>query len=453
MSGMAEILLGLGFRVSGSDLKMSPICARLVCLGAEVFEGHHENNLPETASLLVYSSALNFDNPEIKEASRRGIPVVRRAEVLAELMRLKFGVGVAGSHGKTTTTTMIGHVMECGGLDPTVIVGGQVKSIGSGARLGKGAYLVAESDESDRSFLLLRPTIAVITNIDHEHMNAYDSFDDLLRSFEQFADSVPFYGLAVLCIDDPRLKDLALKHRGRVVTYGFSEEADIRGEDVRIENGASTCRLVLPDGETGTINLPAPGRHLLQNALAAVAVGNEFGLSLQSIADSLKSFPGVKRRLEVLNSAHGVTVISDYGHHPTEIVATIQAVRDGWSGRLKTLHVVFQPHRFSRTRDCFEGFKTAFHGSDKLYISDIYPAGEKPIEGVNSRTLCDALDGVEGRYLSSLETVPQLLSDELESGDVVLFLGAGSIGAVAESFAQYWSDNATGSHRNSVAAG
>lgn len=436
MSGLAEILLTLEFKVSGSDQKLNAACQRLQALGAQVFEGHATANLPPEASLVVYSSAVPKDNPEIVEATRRGLPIIRRAEVLAELMRLKYGVGVAGSHGKTTTTSMMATVLEQGGLDPTVVIGGQVKSMSSGGKLGRSQFLVAETDESDRSFLLLRPTIAVVTNIDAEHMNAYSSLKDLEDSFEQFVSSVPFYGLAVLCIDDPRVRALSQRYKKRQMTYGFSVDAKLRAENLEFSRACTSFDVVLT-GETLTrVQLPMPGRHLAQNALAAVAVGLEFGLKPAVIAEALAAFAGVKRRLEVISEVRGVTIMSDYGHHPSEIRATLQAVRAGWGPELRKLHVLFQPHRYSRTRDCFAEFLDAFADCDNLVVADIYAASEEPIEGISAAKLCEAISRPACRHVAELEDIPVGLARELKVGDVVLCLGAGSIGAFAERLPQ-----------------
>ena len=432
MSGIAEVLLSLGFRVSGSDLKLGEPCRRLERKGATIFQGHAAENLPETASLLVYSSAIRDTNPEMVEARRRGIPVIRRAEVLAELMRHKFGVAVAGSHGKTTTTSMIAAVMEAGGLDPTVIIGGQVKSIESGAKHGQSDYLVAESDESDRSFLLLRPTIAVVTNIDAEHLSAYASLTDLEESFAQFISSVPFYGLAVLCCDDKKVRDLGEQYGRRKIFYGLSPDAQIRATNIS-QNRNVTSFDVLVHGEDGLhIDLPLPGKHLLTNSLAAIAVGLEFGISRDVISRALGSFTGVSRRVEEVGITHGVSVINDYGHHPTEIRATIAAVREGWCREGGKLHVVFQPHRYTRTRDCFVEFLSAFQEADTLIITDIYAASEEPLDGISSAILVDALGHPSKRHIGELEDVPAAIVTAVRPGDTVLCLGAGSIGSLPE---------------------
>lgn len=438
MSGIAEILLSLGFKVSGSDISNSAVCKRLESLGAAVSIGQRASNIPEDVSLLVYSSAVRQDNPELQEARNREIPVVRRAEVLAELMRLKFGVGVAGSHGKTTTTSMIAAVLEAGGLDPTVIIGGQLHSLGSGGRLGRGDYLVAETDESDKSFLLLKPTLAVVTNIDSEHLSAYSSFSELEDSFEQFVNSVPFYGLSVLCVDDPRVRALSERYRRRKLTYGISPDAQLRGTAFvsRIESATgkfSTRFDVSKDGTfLASMELSMLGLHIAVNSLAAIGIGLEFGIPIDVIKAALKNFSGVKRRLEVLGKVKGVTVVSDYGHHPTEIKATIHAIRSGWCEELKTLRVVFQPHRFTRTRECFDEFLDAFGECDSLVITDIYSAGEDALEGVTSQSLLAAMRHPDGRIIAPVEEALSTVLKESVEGDVVLFLGAGSIGTFAE---------------------
>ncbi len=436
MSGLAGILLGQGFKVSGSDQKFNPACEHLVKMGASISVGHAAEHLPASSSLLVYSSAVDMSNPEVQEAQRRGIPVIRRAEVLAELMRLKFGVAVAGSHGKTTTTSMIAAIMEKGALDPTVIIGGIVKSFGTGARLGKSAYLVAESDESDRSFLLLKPTVAVVTNIDAEHLAAYSSIDDLEQSFAHFVGSVPFYGLAVLCIDDPRVRVLSSKFQHRKMTYGFSEDAQIQAKNLRHKRNNSEFELCIRGKSHGLIDLALPGKHLVLNSLAAIAVGLEFGIDLEVIKAALTEFKGVGRRLEILSEKRDITVIDDYAHHPTEVKATLQAVRDGWNWDNKKLHVVFQPHRYTRTRDCFVDFLSAFDSADNVVISEVYAAGEPPIEGISGESLCSAIQHPSVRYVQKLDDVMDGLVRNLSEGDVVLCMGAGSITNFAHSLAK-----------------
>jgi UDP-N-acetylmuramate--alanine ligase len=434
MSGIAEVLLTNGFRVSGSDLSLGATCQRLIKLGAKIYQGHSAENLDESISLVVYSSAVSKENPELVEAAQRGLPVIARAEVLAELMRLKYGVAVAGSHGKTTTTSMIAAVLEHGGLDPTVIIGGQVRSMASGGKVGKGNFLVAESDESDRSFLLLKPTIAVVTNIDGEHLSAYASLTELEESFNKFVDAVPFYGLAVLCVDDIRVRSLTDGYSRRKITYGLSPDAQIRAVNIRALKSEMSFDVIRDNEQLGQITLPMPGRHLLVNSLASVAVGLELNVSFSKIQQALNNFAGVKRRLEVLGEVDGITVINDYGHHPTEIKASIAAVRAGWDAKDSRLHVVFQPHRFTRTRDCFVEFLDAFQACDNLVLTEIYAASEAPIPGVSGQLLSDSIIHPSKRFVSSLENIGDGLRKDLSPGDVVLFLGAGSIGPLAEQF-------------------
>lgn len=436
MSGLAEILLNLGYRVSGSDVKDSPVVRRLRSLGATVAIGHAAEEVPEEASLVVFSSAVAADNPEIIEARRRGLPVIRRAEVLAELIRLKYGVVVAGSHGKTTTTAMTGRILEVGGKDPTIVVGGTLSSSGGGGILGRGDFLVAEADESDRSFLLLSPAIAIVTNIDAEHLGAYGSLAELERSFAQFLHAVPFYGLAVLCADDPRIMALAAKLERRVVTYGFSPDAQLSAVDVRFEPGMSHFTLTREGRPLASLSLPMPGRHMVLNALAACAVGIELGIPIEAIGEALETLPRIGRRMEVLAHGDGITVMTDYGHHPTEVRATLAAVRDSWMQEHRRLRVVFEPHRYSRTKDCFAEFLDAFSAADELIIGEIYPAGEEPIAGVTGSILCDSIDHPQKRWMPKLAEALPLIREESSAGDLVLFMGAGPIGALSEQFAQ-----------------
>ncbi|NLF24755.1 MAG: UDP-N-acetylmuramate--L-alanine ligase [Deltaproteobacteria bacterium] len=431
MSGLAEILLSLGFRVSGSDLKEGEAVRRLAELGAEIHLGHAAENLPEGCSLVVYSSALQRDNVELVEAERRGLPVIPRAEVLAELMRLKYGVAVAGSHGKTSTTSMIAAVLERAGLDPTVIIGGVVKTRGWGGKLGKGDFLVAEADESDRSFLLLKPTVAVVTNIDAEHLQAYKSLSDLEQSFAQFVEAVPFYGLAVLCVDDHRVRDLAQAYRRRKVTYGFAPDAQLRLSNLSYSKNVTSYDVIWRDELLSRVELPLPGRHFALNSLAAIAVAMEFGVSMDLIKSALASMPGVERRLEIVGEEGGVTVINDYAHHPTEIKASLRAVQDGWKNEMGRLHVVFQPHRYTRTRDCFVDYLESFSDADHLIVTDIYPASEAPIEGVSAEQLCRAMVHPHLEHIGKVDEVAAVLLPQLSPTDVVVCMGAGSIGTLA----------------------
>jgi UDP-N-acetylmuramate--alanine ligase len=430
MSGLAEILLASGFQVSGSDIKKSEICSRLEQLGASIQIGHSAANVPPTASLVVYSSAVLMTNPEVREAKRRKLPVVRRAEVLAELMRLKFGVGVAGSHGKTTTTSMTATILDAGALDPTVVIGGQVKTLGTGGRLGQGEYLVAETDESDRSFLLLKPTVAIVTNIDDEHMNAYRSRRDLEESFRRFVDSVPFYGLAILCIDDPVVRQIARQTTRRVLTYGFASDADLTAVDVVPQRTGMQFSVVYRGAHLGRFVLPMFGRHLVQNCLGAIAVGLEFGISVDVIKSALAGFQGVKRRLEVVGAVNDITVMNDYGHHPTEIRATLKAIRECFGSAIRRLVVVFQPHRYTRTQLCWDELRQSFADADHLIMSEVYAASEEPIVGVSGEALLTETVHAHKEFCASLEDVPALIKGVAQPGDVVLCLGAGPIGAL-----------------------
>jgi len=432
MSGLAEILLNIGFKVSGSDLVENSACIRLKKLGATVYIGHQAQNLSADVSLLVYSSAVRAENPEVIEAKRRGLAVIPRAEVLAELMRLKFGIAVAGSHGKTTTTSLIAAILEAGKLDPTVVIGGQVRSLGSGGKLGKGEFLVAESDESDKSFLLLKPTIAIITNIDSEHLSAYASFKELEDAFASFARAVPFYGLGIFCIDDARVRALADEYKGRKITYGFSPDAQVRAVDIEPAKFSTGFSLIKDGRNLGRIDLPMLGKHIVCNSLAAIAVGLELDLEIETIRAAVNSFQGVGRRLEPVGQKNGITIINDYGHHPTEVRASIEAVREGFRNDMGRLHVVFQPHRYTRTRDCFAEFISAFTSCDNLLLTEIYSAGESKIDGISGQTLASALTHPHKQFVPSVEEVPALLVPELRAGDVVLTLGAGSIGALPE---------------------
>jgi UDP-N-acetylmuramate--alanine ligase len=434
MSGIAEVLLNLGFRVSGSDLSTTgPVAERLKSLGAVISAGHARANVAKDASLVVYSSAVSLENPELVEARDRGLPVVRRAEVLAELMRLRFGIAVAGSHGKTTTTSMTAVMLEAGGLDPTVIVGGQIRSMATGARLGKSDFLVAETDESDRSFLLLKPTIAIVTNIDAEHLNAYSSLQDLEDSFANFIAAVPFYGLAILCIDDPKVRDLFSRFKGRKISYGLAPDAQVRTSDVKVHNGTTSFVIHHPGLPSFPVTLNMPGIHLAQNATAAITAALELGVKVETIQAALKSFKGVKRRIEVIGEKRGITVINDYAHHPTEIRATLAAIRAGWDfSKGQKLHVCFQPHRYTRTRDCFIEFLKAFGDADSLCLSEIYAASEAPIEGVSGQALFDAIHHPEKHFEIKCDDHLGYLKRTAKPGDVIACLGAGSIGALAE---------------------
>jgi UDP-N-acetylmuramate--alanine ligase len=433
MSGIAELLANLGYVVSGSDEKRSPVTDRLVTLGIRIAIGHDAAHVG-AADVVVISSAVRSTNPEVVEAARRQIPVIPRAEMLAELMRLKYAVAVAGAHGKTTTTSMIALMLERAGLDPTAVIGGRLSAFGSNARLGGGELMVAEADESDRSFLKLFPTIAVITNIDHEHLENYGGFDDLQQAFVDFANKVPFYGAVVACVDDANLGGVVPRMTRRVVTYGLeSASADLTAIDVALGplSASATVHRRKTGEILGTLNLAVPGRHNLQNALAAVAVGLELGLAFDRIAAGLKEFRGAERRFEVRGEPNGILVVDDYGHHPTEIAAVLDAARS-FNRRIV---VAFQPHRFSRTAALMDAFGPALAGADHVVLTDIYAAGEDPIAGVTLETLAAAVKKSTAATVDvapRLEDVVAAVVRTAKPGDIVITLGAGSIGTLPE---------------------
>ena len=427
MSGIAEVLLNSGYAVSGSDLQDSDATRRLRSLGARVFIGHGEENLAGDPSVVVISTAVKYSNPEVLEARRRHIPVIPRAEMLAELMRMKYGIAVAGSHGKTTTTSMIAAVLSTVGLDPTVVIGGRVDMFGTNARVGQGEFLVAEADESDGSFLLLSPTIAVVTNIDREHLDFHQSMERLDESFLAFINKVPFYGLAVLCSDDTHVHGLIAKVRKRFTTYGLSPEADFSAHELKPVAAGVECEVMKRRKPLGRLRLHLPGRHSATNALAAVAVADELEISFSRVAEALDAFTGIQRRFEIKGEPGGILVIDDYGHHPTEIRATIAAIRDSWK---RPLTVIFQPHRFTRTRELFGEFLTAFEGADRLVLTEIYAAGEDPIPGVSGEALYQAIKRkghLDVEFVPDKSDIVRRLAGKLAAGDMVLTLGAGDI--------------------------
>ncbi len=432
MSGIAEVLLNLGYRVSGSDLRRSPVTERLAARGARIAEGHAVENVSD-AHVVVTSSAVCRDNPEVVEARRLAIPVIPRAEMLAELMRLKYGIAVAGSHGKTTTTSMLALVLDRGGLDPTVVVGGRFGVLGSGARLGKGDFMVAEADESDRSFLKLSPTIAVVTNIDREHLDTYHDLADIQEAFLGFLNKVPFYGACVVCLDDAPIQDVLPRVERRVLSYGFSPQARISARDVALGPTGSSFAVHADGHALGPVTLAVPGAHNVANALAAVAVGLDLEIEFPVIRTGLEAFTGVDRRFQVRGEAAGVLVIDDYGHHPTEIRATLDMLRRRAGGR-RTV-VLFQPHRYTRTQALWDEFCKAFLQSDLLLLTDIYPASEEPIPGVTAEALAQAI-GARGHrqvaWAGDLSSATERLAQETRDGDVVLTLGAGSVWAAGE---------------------
>ena len=431
MSGIAEVMLNLGYQVQGSDARESTNTERLKRLGAKIYIGQKAEQVHE-AGAIVMSSAIKADNPELMEARARAIPVVRRAEMLAELMRLKWTIAVGGTHGKTTTTTMIAALLEGGDLDPTVINGGIINAYASNAKLGMGDWMVVEADESDGTFLKLLPTVAVVTNIDPEHMEHYGEFDTLRSAFDQFVENLPFYGFAVLCIDHPEVQSLVSRISDRrVITYGFNPQADVRAENLKLETGGSRFDVVFRglDGEEdrwADLFLPMAGRHNAQNVLSAIAVSRELGLDVEKVRAGLKSFAGVKRRFTHVGDWNGVTIIDDYGHHPVEIAAVLQAARQVTKGKV---HAVMQPHRYSRLRDLFEDFSTCFNDADRVYVADVYAAGEEPIEGVSSPALAESIRSHGHRFvnLTSKATLAKDLHPHLEKDDLVVCLGAGDI--------------------------
>jgi UDP-N-acetylmuramate--alanine ligase len=436
MSGIAEVLLNLGYLVTGSDLHENEATKRLRALGAQVFVGHQEENLAVNPSVVVISTAVKYSNPEVLEARRRQIPVIPRAEMLAELMRMKYGVAVAGSHGKTTTTSIIAAVLSSAGLDPTMVIGGRVHMLGSNAKMGQGEILVAEADESDGSFLFLSPTIAVVTNIDREHMDYHQTLERLHESFLAFINKVPFYGLAILCMDDAAVQALIPKVKKRWTTYGLSSEADFSARELHMDAAGVRFSVLHRGKPLGKLRLRLPGRHSATNALAAVAIAQELEIPFARMAEALEAFTGIHRRFEIKGEPRGVLVIDDYGHHPAEIRATIGAIRDSWK---RPLTVIFQPHRYSRTHDLFDEFLTAFEGADRLILTEIYPAGEDAIPGVNSETLYQAIKRkghTQVEFVADKNEIPKLLAERLNAGDIALTLGAGDVYKVGEALVE-----------------
>ena len=438
MSGIAEVLLNMGFRVSGSDMRRSDVTARLEQLGAKIYEGHAAEHV-SGAHVVVRSTAVRGDNPEVLEARRRSIPVIPRAEMLGELMRLKpHTVAVAGSHGKTTTTSMVATVLANAGLDPTVVVGGVVGAMGSNARLGKSDLMVVEADESDRSFLMLSPTFAVVTNIDREHMDSYADMEDVRKSFADFVNKVPFYGASVLCLDDPHVQAVIPEVVRRRITYGLSAQADIAAREVRYDKQFGSVYQARLMGEpVGEVSLKVPGLHNIYNSLAAIAIGLELEVPFVTIAKALGEFTGVNRRFQFKGEAAGVIVVDDYGHHPTEIRATLVAAKLGSAGR--RMVVLFQPHRYSRTQDLMDEFARSFNNADVLMVSDIYAASEQPIEGVSGEALVEAVRRFghkDARYVGSVEEATQALLEETRENDMVITLGAGNVYRAGENLVE-----------------
>jgi len=432
MSGIAEVLLNLGFDISGSDLKLSATTDRLAKLGARIFEGHAAANVAG-AKAVVVSSAVHGDNPEVQEARHRQIPVIPRGELLAELMRLKYGIAVAGSHGKTTTTSMTATILNYAGLDPTVVVGGRVGTMGgSNARVGHSDFLVVESDESDGSFLKLAPIIAVVTNIDREHLDHYASLEAIQAAFLEFVNKVPFYGATIVCLDDPNVQSLLPLITCRTITYGTTSQADMEAQDIGCGHFASQFRLRYRSSDLGCFHLRIPGRHNVLNAMAAVAVALELEVSPATVREALETFSGVDRRFQVRGKERGITVVDDYGHHPTEIRATLAGARECGFRRIL---VLFQPHRYSRTFHLIDEFARSFHQADRVFVLDIYAASEKPIEGVSAGNLVERLRQFGHRgaeYVGTIDRGVEAVAAAAQEGDLVLTLGAGNVWQAGE---------------------
>ena len=434
MSGIAELLLSLGYRVSGSDLKLSPITSRLEGLGAVIHQGHAASQIAG-ADVLVTSTAVSKENPEVTAAENTKIPVIPRAAMLAELMRIKYAIAVSGAHGKTSTTAMVAQILNTAGLDPTVVVGGLLKSLGSNALHGAGDYIVAEADESDGSFLKYSPAIAAVTNIDLEHLDYYSGIEEIKDNFVQFINAVPFYGLAVLCLDNEHIQSILPRVQVRYTTYGFSAQADLQAKNLRFKGRLGTFQVVSYKESLGEVRLSLTGRHNILNALAGIAVGLELKIPFDTIKSALEKIEGVQRRMELKGDKAGILVMDDYGHHPTEIRTTLQAIRDGWPGQ--RLVVVFQPHRYTRTQGLFDEFTRSFYHSDKLIVLPIYGASEEKIEGVSAEKLCQGIrhhGHKDVTYVGNFEECLTLLGENIKKGDLVLTLGAGDVYTLGEKF-------------------
>lgn len=429
MSGIAELLLNQGYGVSGSDLRESDTTQRLKGLGGEIHIGHREENI-EGADVVVTSTAVSDSNPEVVAAHRQHIAVIPRAEMLAELMRMKFGVAIAGTHGKTTTTSMMAMVLTHAGVDPTAVIGGKVDAFGSNAKLGRGKFLVAEADESDGSFMHLSPTIAVVTNIDADHLDFYSGLDEIKEIFVDFINKVPFYGRAVLCLDDPQVQEIIPLVKKRFLTYGLSSQADFHANEILHREGQTSFVAHYQGKELGRISFQMPGRHNVLNALAVIAVAMELGVPFRTIASGFREFCGLQRRFQVRDEIDGIMIVDDYGHHPAEIKATLAAAKSGWNKRVVA---VFQPHRYSRTQCLYDDFLTAFYQADIVVVTDVYAAGEEPIEGASSERLVEGIRDHGHRaviYRSSLEEAADYLAETVETGDLVITLGAGNVNQV-----------------------
>ena len=433
MSGIAEVLINLGYSVSGSDLQHNKFMDRLNSLGAVTTEGHKPENV-HGADVVVYSSAVKLDNIELREAERLQIPVIPRAEMLGELMRMKYSIAISGSHGKTSTTSLAAGLLDKAGYDPTVVIGGRLKIFGSNARLGQGDYLVAEADESDKSFLKLLPTLAVVTNIDEEHLDTYRDIEDIKDAFIEFVNSVPFYGAAIICIDDQYSQQIIPEIERRIITFGQSRQADIVASNIRLKEFITSFDLTIFGEEMGRIKQKIPGIHSVYNSLAAIAVATEIGIDFKTSQKAFSEFENAERRVELIGEEHGIMILDDYGHHPTEIVATLKGIKEGWNRRLV---VAFQPHRYSRTQALMDKFQRAFYESDVVVVTDIYPAGEEKIPDVQAEEIAEGIKKYghkEVYYRKNINEVPELLSEVTHEGDIVLTLGAGDIFKVGRKF-------------------
>jgi len=431
MSGIAEVLLNLGYRISGSDMKETEVTRRLQTLGCDIDYGHRRENVKE-ADVVVVSSAIRPNNPELEVANERLIPVIPRAEMLAELMRMKVGIAIAGTHGKTTTTSLIATVLGAAGFDPTVVIGGRLNSIGSNAKLGQGEFLVAEADESDGSFLKLMPTIAVVTNIDPEHLDYYKGIEEIKEAFLHFLNKIPFFGLAVLCLDHPNIQSLLPKLKKRFTTYGLTAQADFHAEEIEFDGLSAAFEVLYHREKVGRLRIRMPGLHSVYNALAAVATAFELDIPFKTVQEALKDFGGIQRRFQIKGEKKGVLIVDDYGHHPVEIIATLKAAKTGWKRRVIA---VFQPHRYTRTQTLFQDFLAAFYDADILILTDIYAAGEDRIEGIESKGLFEGIREYGHKdvtYLPSKKEIVDHLLRIVTPGDMVITLGAGDIWQVSE---------------------
>ena len=436
MSGIAEILLNQGFEISGSDLMESEITNRLKNLGVTIYSGHAASNVKDV-DVLVYSSAVNLENPEVKEGLERKIPVIKRSEMLAECMRMKHGIGIAGTHGKTTTTSMVGLVLTEGGIDPTIIVGGKLSGLGgTNARLGQGEYIVVEADEFDRTFLKLTPSIAAITTLETEHLDTYKDLDDIKTAFIEIANKVPFYGFVVLCLDEPALQDIIPLINKKILTYGLTQQADIRAIDIEHNEYESSYTVLYHGKELGRITINIPGDHNIKNSLVAVCIAKEMGIEFEVIKKALEKFSGVYRRFETKHADDSILVVDDYAHHPTEINASLAGIRSGWKRRLIA---VFQPHLYSRTRDFYAEFGRSFLNSDVFICTDVYPAREEPIAGITGELIANAAKSYGHKnvvYEPDKTKLPKLLTSIQQKGDIIITMGAGDIWKYGEKFVE-----------------